>query len=346
MNSAAPKLPSIRTVASRAGVSTATVSNVLNVRRNVAPSLAARVHAAVRELGYIADIGASRLRSRKSTVAGVIVPDIANPFFGAFVAVLEGEARRGGYDLLIASSEGDPDTELARLTTLLTWRPAGVIVIPCDDDLACGQLARTASTPMVVADRIPAPAHFDVVAVDNHGIAAAVIRHLIEQGHRRILAIASSRAITNMAERCDGVLSVASPDGGVVQVEVLEAGYTLATCRDALGRRLAEAPRPTALFALSNTATLAALEVLSAQALRVGRDMALVGFDDAEWMRVVTPPLTAVHQPVEALGRAAWARLMARIGGEASAPEQVRLACTLEIRQSCGLPRASAVASA
>jgi DNA-binding LacI/PurR family transcriptional regulator len=122
------KLPSIRTVASLAGVSTATVSNVLNARRSVAPELAERVRAAVADLGYIADLGASRLRSRKSSIAGVVIPDLANPFFGAFVAALEQSARRDGFDLLIVSAGDDPAQEAARLRTLLTWRPAGLIV--------------------------------------------------------------------------------------------------------------------------------------------------------------------------------------------------------------------------
>ncbi len=325
-------MPSIRTVAERAGVSTATVSNVLNRRRNVAPALAERVRLAVAELGYIADIGAARLRSRRSTVAGVVVPDIANPFFGAFVSVLEDSAREAGYDLLIVSSGGDPETEAARLRALMTWRPAGIILIPCDEHRGTRALSQATGIPIVIADRIPEHPDVDVVGVDNRTAAAEVTRHLIDQGHRRILTLASSLELRNVIDRCDGVRAAAS---GRVEAETLEVGIGTADCRAALSRYLASASiRPDALFALNNLATMGALEALSDHSLQVGRDIALAGFDDEEWMRVVSPPLTAVRQPTAALARAGWERLLARIGGDLSAPREMRLDCTLEVRAS------------
>ncbi len=325
------KLPSIRTVATRAGVSTATVSNVLNARRSVAPELADRVRAAVAELGYIADVGASRLRSRKSSVAGVVVPDLANPFFGEFVAALEQAARRDGYDLLIASSGDDPAQEAARLRTLLTWRPAGLIVIPCGNAIGGLDAAVAARVPFVAADRFPAGPAMDVIAVDNRAAAADVTRHLIEGGRRHILAAAASLAIGNVLERCEGIREAAR---GAAEVEVLEVGHTLADSRTRLAERLARGLPPDAVFTLNNVATLGALGALAGSGLRVPRDVALVGFDDEEWMCAVSPPLTAVRQPIEALALEAWRRLMARIGGDLSPPHQVRLACTLEIRDS------------
>lgn len=330
------KIPSIKTVASRAGVSMATVSNVLNARRGVAPHLAERVHAAVEELGYIADVAASRLRSRRSTVAGVLVPDISNEFFGEFVSVLETAARRDGYDLLIVSSGGDPAQEAARMRALVTWRPAGVIVVPCDDALAARKLATANGVHMVVADRIPADATFDVVSVDNGAIALRATQHLMDRGHRDILTIASSLTISNMRERVEGARAAAS---GNLSLEVLECGLNLHQSHDTIHARLAQRPLPTAIFALDNIVTLGALSALAEHGLAVPRDVALVGFDDAEWMRVVTPPLTTVRQPVEDLAQASWARLMARIGGDVTPPQLVRLQCSLEIRASSGQNR-------
>ncbi len=325
-------LPSIRTVAARAGVSTATVSNVLNARRSVGPELVARVHAAVAELGYIADLGASRLRSRRSRVAGLVVPDIANPFFGSLAAVIEAAARRDRYDLLIVSSDDDPEQEAARLRALLTWRPAGLIVVPCDGTLTARGVARSAGVPLVAVDRSPADPSLDVVAVDNRAAAAAVAHHLIATGRRHIVAAGSRASIANVAERCAAAREAAEAVGATL--EVLEVGFTLADSHAALARRLAAPPLPDALFTLNNVATLAALGALHAAGLRVPDDLALVGFDDAEWMHVASPPITAVRQPVEAMGQAAWARLQARIGGDAAPAQALRLPCTLEIRAS------------
>ena len=327
------KIPSIRTVASRAGVSTATVSNVLNARRSVAPELAERVRTAVAELGYIADVGASRLRSRKSAVAGVVVPDLANPFFGEFVSALEQAARRGGYDLLIVSSGDDPAQEAARLRTLLTWRPAGLIVIPCGSEIGGLDAAVAARVPVIAADRFPSGPAMDVVAVDNRAAAADVTRHLIAGGRHRIMAAAASLAIGNIQERVEGIRAAAGSDA---EVELVEVGHTLADSRAHLTERLARGLLPDALFTLNNVATLGALGALAATGLRVPQDVALVGFDEEEWMRAVSPPLTAVRQPVELLALEAWGRLMARIGGDTAPPQQVRLACTLEIRDSSG----------
>ncbi len=337
------KLPSIRTVASCAGVSTATVSNVLNARRSVAPELADRVRAAVAELGYIADLGASRLRSRKSTVAGVVVPDLANPFFGTFISALERAARRDGYELLIVSSGGDQAQEAARLRTLLTWRPAGLIIVPCGNEVAGLDAAIAARVPLVAADRFPAGLAMDMVAVDNRAAAADLTRHLIEGGRRHILAAASDISIGNIRERCDGILAAA---GTEAEVEFIEVGHTLTDSRARLTERLGTGLPPDALFTLNNVTTLGALGAIAATGLRVPQDLALAGFDDEEWMRAVSPPLTAVRQPVEQLGAEAWRRLMARIGGDTAPPEQIRLACTLEIRDSSAPARRSADSTA
>ncbi len=335
-------MPSIRTVAALAGVSTATVSNVLNARRSVAPDLVARVQSAVAELGYIADLGASRLRSRRSTVVGVVVPDIANPFFGTLVAALEDAARRDGYDLLVVSSGEDPALETARLRTLLTWRPAGLIVAPCDDRLAGRALVQAAGVPMVCADRVPADPAFDVVTVDNRTIAAEVGRHLVATGRRRILIAAANLAIGNNRDRCAGVRDTAEPAGATV--EIIEVGVRLAESRARLTRRLTFGPVPDALFTLNNVGTVAALSALAEVRLAVPEDLALVGFDDAEWMRAVSPPLSTVHQPLEQMARAAWGRLMARIGGDTSPPHHLRLACRLDSRASSAPARRLALA--
>jgi len=337
------KIPSIRTVASRAGVSTATVSNVLNARRSVAPELAARVRAAVADLGYIADVGASRLRSRRSTVAGVVVPDLANPFFGEFVSALEAAARGDGYELLIVSSGGDPAQEAARLRTLLTWRPAGLIIVPTGTEISGIEAAVAARVPVVAADRFPSGPAMDIVAVDNRSAAADVTRHLLAGGRRHILAAADSLSIGNIQERCEGIKLAA---GNAAEVEIIDVGPTLAESRAKLTARLTQGLPPDALFTLNNIATLGALGALAAAGLSVPRDIALAGFDDEEWMRAVSPPVTAIRQPVELLGRAAWGRLLARIGGDDSPPMQIRLPCTLEIRESSAPSRRSAESGA
>ena len=127
-----PYAPSIRTVADHARVSMATVSNVLNGKPSVSADLAARVNIAGQELGYVVDSAASRLRSRRSKLAAVVVPDLTNPMFARFVSTLEHLARMDGFDLVVVSARNNPAEEASRLADIRSWRPAGLIVIPCD----------------------------------------------------------------------------------------------------------------------------------------------------------------------------------------------------------------------
>ncbi|HET9018578.1 MAG TPA: substrate-binding domain-containing protein, partial [Acetobacteraceae bacterium] len=181
-------------------------------------------------------------------------------------------------------------------------------------------------------DRIPAGAPLDLVAVDNRGAARDVMRHLLAAGRRHILVAAARASIGNIAERCAAAQAEADAVGA--RCEVLEVGHSLPDSRARLAERLAAPPLPDAVFALNNVAALGALGALESAGLAVPEDVALVGFDDTPWMEVAAPPLTAVSQPVEALARAAWARLMARLAGDTSPPQEVRLPCTLEIRAS------------
>lgn len=323
--------PSIHDVAARAGVSPATVSNVLNGKASVSPAYAERVRAAVSDLGYVADQHAARLRSGRHSLAAVVVPDLTNPMFAAFVSVLEAAARQDGFDLLVVSAGNAPGEEADRLNALRAWRPAGLIVIPCDGGLA-DRLPRGGHPPLVVADRIPDADGFDLVAVNNAEAAGTVAAHLAETGCRSCLVAGSTLGLANVRERWDGARAAA----GGMAVDLVETGLDPAAIRAALGHRLGGADRPAALFTLDHVTTLAAYEAVTALGLALPDGLAFASFDETEWMRLVTPGLTAVRQPVEALAHTAWARLLQRIAAPGAAPETVRLPCTVTLRGSTG----------
>jgi LacI family transcriptional regulator len=340
MVSLVKRSPSIRTVAERAGVSTATVSNVLNGKA-VSPDFVARVKAAVEELGYVADPHASRLRSGRHALAAVVVPDLANPMFGAFVSRLESLARRDGYDLLVVSSANAPAEEAERLRAIRSWRPAGLIVIPCDGDLAA-RLPGGGNPPIVVADRIPDAPRFDLVAVDNAQAAGQIAAHLKDQGFRSCLVVGTSLAISNVRERWDGAVAAA----GAMAMRLLEVGLDPIEVRRRLEVTLNARSRPAALFTLDHGTTLVAYQLLADLGLRVPEDVALASFDETEWMRLVEPPLTAVRQPVEAMAAAAWAQLLRRMKGDTAVPAALRLDCAVTLRGSTRhLPRPGKVAA-
>ncbi|MEZ0168095.1 LacI family DNA-binding transcriptional regulator [Microvirga sp. TS319] len=324
-----PSIPSIRTVAGRAGVSVATVSNVINGKPNVSADVADRVNEAVRELGYTVDMAASRLRSRKSMLAGVVVPDLTNPLFATFVSTLEHLARLDKFDLVVVSSRNDCSEEAARLADMQSWRPAGLIVIPCDGAFKSRRPAGFA-IPTVLADRIPDEPDFDLVAVDNAAAAGAVARHLDRHGYETCMVIGSALSISNVRERWEGVRAKAKR----MQVDMIEIGIDDPAGMDRLERYLRSGRLAQAIFALDHTTSLLTYRLMADIGIRMPDDVAFASFDEMEWMRLVSPPLTAVRQPVEEMAEQSWALLNRRFRSPTSGPVTRRLKCIVEIRAS------------
>lgn len=327
---------SMREVAARAGVSTATVSNVLSGRKAVDPVLAERVRAAAAALDYRIDRAASQLRSGKARVVAVLVPSLENPFFTSIVAGLERAANREGYDIIVASANDDATIEAARLAALLSWRPSGVIVIPSTDAFPGRRTIEAAGVPYVVVDRVAGDDWADAVMVDNAGAARLAADHLLGLGHARVLVAASSLALANIRERCDGIAAAFAgfSRSGLDAPEVIEVGLTFDTVAERLEAWLAARGRPSAIIALTNFATLGVLAALSRLGIRVPDDVSLVGFDDYAWMRAAAPSITAVRQPVDRMAEEAWRRLVGRLADEAGPPLRLRLPCSLEVRAS------------
>lgn len=331
---------SIKDVAARAGVSPGTVSNVFSGMRAVNPELAARVREAAAALGYQPDRAASQLRAGKARVVAVLVPDLINPFFAGLVAAIEARVRRDAYDIIVASSIGDAAEESSRLSTLLAWRPAGIVVIPRDDDFAGRALIERAGVPFVVADRVPSGFEGDAVTVDNVAAGAMAVQHLIDLGHEDIVVAASTMTLQNIRERCEGIERVTRAHGLQIR-SLIEVGLEFEMAAERLGAFMAQDRRPSAFLALTNFGTLGILATLQQWGLKVPDDVSVVGFDDYSWMRAVTPPLTAVRQPVDELGHEIWSRLKARIDGGTAPYERVKLSCELIVRGSTTAPSAA-----
>ncbi|MCX5580103.1 LacI family DNA-binding transcriptional regulator [Kaistia terrae] len=326
------KPASIRDVAERAGVSPATVSNVLGGRKPVNAALAERVREAARSLGYEADRAASLLRTGKARIIAVLVPDLDNPFFTSVVSAIETSLRDQGYEIIVASSNGSEATELSRLSAMLAWRPAGFVVLPCSDDFPARSRIEQAKIPYVIADRITRAPTADTVSVDNEDAGAIGARHLIENGHRNILVAASVLDLGNIRERCEGVAAVLAQQG--LAASRIETGGDFETASARLSRWLDDNTPPTAILALTNFTTLGVLAALAERQIAIPQSISLIGFDDYAWMRARATPLTAISQPVQEIGEAIWARLKARIEGDTSPPAHIQLKCTLKVRAS------------
>lgn len=328
---------SIKEVATRAGVSTGTVSNVFNGKPSVDAKLAGRVREAARALGYEPNRAAAQLRGRPARVVAALVPDLNNPFFTNLLASLEACVRERGYDLIVASSNDSRREEEERLGALLAWQPAGLIVVPCDDAFESRALLSRRRVPFVVVDRVPADFRGDAVSVDNADAGRLAAEHLIALGHRDIVVAASTLDLQNIRERYDGIAQ-AFGAAGVSAPVVIEVGFSFEEASERVGEFLAAGHHPTAFLALTTFATLGILSALRERGRSIPGDVSVVGFDDYSWMQAVSPPLTSIRQPVDAIGREAWGRLRARIEGSGEPPTRIRLLCDLMGRASTSGP--------
>ena len=329
------KANSINDVAKMAGVSPATVSNVLTGRKPVSPKLVKRVQAAVKALDYRADPRASMLRSGEARIIAVLVPDLDNPFFTSIVSAVEQCLGPEAYEVIVASSRGEEEVEKSRLKAILAWRPAGLIVIPCSDDFPGRELIESSGCPYVIADRVTDILSADTVSLDNEDAGAIGARHLIDLGHKDVLIAASSLRLANIRQRCRGAGEVLRSHG-LPEPTIVELGLTIDEASAKLSAWLDKNPAPTAVQALTNFTTLSVLATLAERGLRMPSDISLIGFDDYTWMRARVTPLTAISQPTREMGRTLWDTLSARIKGDLSPAKHVLLRCELKVRKSTG----------
>lgn len=326
------KMPSIRDVATRANVSTATVSNVLNGKKPVSEELVARVRQAAEELGYTANRAASQLRSGKTNVVGVLVPDLSDPFFTSIITKLEELAWLGGYEIVVANSNDSPEVERGRLNALLEWRPAGMVVVPCKDVLPEVLMREKDTVPFVIADRAGDSDAVDNVQVDNVEAGRIAAKYLAEIGHRDLVLASSDMNLVAIRQRCLGAVEAMKAAGG--RARIVELGADPERGAEALTRWLERNDPPTALFAVTDVMTLAALTCLARRKTDIPDQISVIGFDDFPWMSARRTALTAVGQPVSEYAQAIWACLSGRMNGDKQPQKKVVLNCTLEIRDS------------
>lgn len=332
------KAITIRDVARRAGVSVATVSNVLNGQKKVRSTSYERVTEAATALNYRADPAAAWLRTGRSRVVAAVTPNLENPFFTSVIAAVERLCQRDGYELIVASSDGLAEVEAARIQGLLQWRPAAFFVLPCGDTLAERDRLADAHVPLVVADRRLADGDCDFVELDNRQAGALAARHLCGLGHRDIAVFATSLRVGNIRERFEGVSAAIAEAGGppprLFETEDVREENSRLTLSPG---QLAGA---TAAIALTNFTTLQLLGGLARAGIRVPRDISLVGFDDLVWMNVTAPSITAIRQPVAEMGAAIWRRLRARIDGKDEPATHEKHPGELIVRESTAPRRA------
>lgn len=336
----------IHDVARHAQVSAATVSKVLRGVPTVREENAGRVRAVVARLDYRVDPLAAGLRNDQRRLIGTIVPDLENSFFGALVSGFERAAEAAGFNLIVASSRESETREEELVARMNDWRVAGTILVPVRSERGLGtSKLRALDMRAVLVDRASADDRYDTVTADNYKAAAAVADYLVGRGHRHILLHGATRASKALRTRVAGFTERTAVLDPHIRIDTLLSDAETEVQRDAVRayfRDHTAGERPDAIFSLSQNSTLVVLSELRRQAIRVPEDVTLVGFDDAEWMRITWPSITAVAQPVNDMAERAVATLLARVESDNwRFPVQHMEPCEMLIRQSSGPARRS-----
>ncbi len=331
----------IKDVAREARVSVGTASNALRGSPTVRDETRRRVLAVATRLRYQPSALARGLVTRRTHTVGLLISDIANPFFIRAVRAVEDVAQENGYNVILCNTDEDPAKETQYLRVLMEKRVDGIILATTAGSLRAVQDVRWRRVPLVFFDRELSRVATDTVKVDGVLGGRLATEHLLGLGHQRIAIIHGPAVRSTGAERLQGYLLAmriagVRPDPALIREGNFkqESGYQLTQAL------LDLTPPPTAIFCTNNLMTVGALQALRERGVRIPADLSLVGYDDMEWWTLTHPPLTTVGQPVYDLGREAMRLLLAQIGANRRhRPQRVVLKPELIIRESCDSPR-------
>jgi len=327
-------------VAARARVSPSTVSYVINNGpRPVSASARERVLEAISELSYHPSEVARSLRTRQTRTIGLVIPDIANPFYGEVARAVEEVSSEQGYTVILGHSNHLPERELRCAQVLRSKQVDGVILHPVTPDLEPVYFLRQAGIQVVILERI-VPGYHCIVADDQRGGYLAT-RHLLELGHRRVGCVVRAEDPTSSIARVEGYRAALADMGLPVDKRlIVESEFGFDGGEQAAREFLNLPKRPTAVVTHNDIIAIGVVKALAEAGLRVPGDISLVGFDDIALASFVQPPLTTVFYPKHQMGRTA-AELLLRLltHEEVGPPKTTALPVHLVVRGSTAPPR-------
>jgi LacI family transcriptional regulator, galactose operon repressor len=324
-------------VARLAGVSTSTVSHVVNATRPVSSATRRKVMAAIEQTGYQQDAVARAMRRARTDSIGLIVSDVAQPVFAEMTRGIAQEATAAGLTLLLANSSEDAEVQARSVQVLTARRVDGLIVAPVGGSDPAELEALTEATPLVLMDRLGRAA-IDQVGVENVRPMHDLVTHLIGHGHRRIALAAGDLRVATVAERRHGYAAALDEAGIVIDERYVLTGSGLAEDTRGLVRELLEQPDPpTAFVAASTESAVGVLEAAQDRGLEPPRDFAFAAFDGFPHADLFRPRVTTVTQPAFDIGATTMQLLLDRLAGRGSPhPRTIRLEPRITYRDSCG----------
>ncbi|AFJ48979.1 regulator for rbs operon [Shimwellia blattae DSM 4481 = NBRC 105725] len=308
-------MATMKDVARLAGVSTSTVSHVINKDRFVSEAVRLKVEHAVAALNYVPSALARSLKLNETRTIGMLLTASNNPFYSEVVRGVERSCFERGYSLILCNTEGDAQRMNRNLETLLQKRVDGLLLLCTETQPPSPEIIRRySSVPIVMMDWSPLDIGCDIIQ-DNSLLGGEIAtQYLIDKGYRRIACIAGPLDKTPSIERLEGFRNVMQRNGYPVPEEYIIVGdYEFSGGFSAMNSLLALPRPPHAVFVGNDAMAVGAYHALYQAGLSIPEDMAIVGYDDIDLARFMTPPLTTIHQPKDELGELAVDVLIHRL---------------------------------
>jgi LacI family transcriptional regulator len=326
------RMPTVKDVAVKAGVSVGTVSRVLAGETAVKPALRDKVNDVIATLGYRPNVTARALRTNRTDVIGLIVPDITNPFFAQMAASVERSALAVKHTVMLASSHDDPDEEVRHIRAFLDRSVRGIIVAASRGN---HDTRMDSPVPIVSLDR--RFGSYPLVSTHHAKAAALVADHLYALGHRRIAYIAGPTQTEAARLRQEGFvtrLEQLGSQGDPVALEIVAGRFDYQSGETAAAQFLSRSAgeRPTAIAAASDQQAIGALRAARDFKIDIPEQLSVVGFDDITLANLVVPRLTTVRQPTDQLAQRAVQHLL----DDSHTPGDETIEATLVVRDSTG----------
>ncbi|MGH9621458.1 MAG: LacI family DNA-binding transcriptional regulator [Bryobacteraceae bacterium] len=327
---------SIKDIGRLAGVSHSTVSRALRNSPLISPKTALRIQKIASEAGYSASAVARSLVTQRTRAVGAVVTSIADPFNGEVVAGIEETANRHGYSVILASSQADPEREIAVVRSFQERRLDGILVASSRVGALYAPLLSELKIPVVLLNNQHPDGFVHSVSIDNAHGAYLAARHLIELGHRKIAYVGDRTGLHSDSERFAGYRKVLEEAGLPLRQEfVVHGDGKPEGAAQAAAPLLTRRGRPSAIFCYNDMSALGVLQEAAKNRLAVPKDLSVAGFDDIFFAELLQPGLTTVRQPKREMGRRAMELLLAVLGGE-HAEREIVIRGELVVRGSTG----------
>jgi len=327
----------MRDIAKLAGVSSATVSRVINGLSSVRPATAERVQRVIDELKFIPNGSATTLKYGRSNTYGLIIPDITNPFFPEFIQSFEGILADTNYNMLVATTESQSARMQKTIHRMLVSQVEGIALLASEIETVPIEAMMKNRVPLVTMDRRMVGKGLSDVCVDSTSGMRRAVKHLYDLGHRKIGYIGGSAGPTISDHRLHSFLLAMGKVGLSSEGEFLRVGnYRVSGGESAMAELLGLTDRPTAIIAANDLTAIGALRVIHNRGLSVPKDLSIVGFDDIELSDIVYPPLTTLRLSRNELAKTFVDALELLVNSPHRNGTQYKVETSLVVRNSTG----------